>query len=94
MDIPDWLSFFPFPDWSDKALFCWMLYWFDKAFPVQPRESGIPWFIQLYFCQSVWKNVVLQWLANDQTFLWVTVTSYTIVECIYDQRWQDPGDFL
>ncbi len=24
MDIPDWLSFFPFPDWSGKALSCWM----------------------------------------------------------------------
>ncbi len=24
MDIPDWLNFFPFPDWSGKALSCWM----------------------------------------------------------------------
>ena len=24
MDIPDWLSFFPFPYWSGKALSCWM----------------------------------------------------------------------
>ncbi len=31
------------PDW---------LSFFDKAFPVQPHGSGIPWFIQLYFCQS------------------------------------------
>ncbi len=29
-----------------------MLHWFDKAFPVQTHESGIPSFIQLYFCQS------------------------------------------
>ena len=25
------------------------LHWCDKAFPVQPHESGIPWFIQLFF---------------------------------------------
>ncbi len=31
-----------------------MLRWFDKAFPVQPHEGGIPWFIQLYFCQTVY----------------------------------------
>ena len=30
----------------------------NKAFPVQPNESGIAWFIQLYFCQSAYWQYV------------------------------------
>ncbi len=30
-----------------------MLHWFDKAFPMLPHESGIPWFIQLFLSECV-----------------------------------------
>ncbi len=43
-----------------------MLHWFDKAFPVQPHESVIPWFIQLLFCQSVpfHRSNIWKWLIS------------------------------
>ena len=53
IDIPDWLRFFPFLGWSGNVLSSSVFYWFDEVFPVQPHERGIPWLIQLYFCQSV-----------------------------------------
>ncbi len=61
MEMPDWLSFFLFlidvarlypVEWSSVSPSS-MLRWFDKGFPVQPHESRIPRFNQLYFCQSV-----------------------------------------
>ncbi len=64
MDIPDWLSFFSF-SWLIRQGFILfphpmsMFHWYDKVFPVQPYERGIPWFIQLYLCQSV--NADILW---------------------------------
>ncbi len=43
MDIPDWLSFFPFLDWSGKALSCCSFLIIYASLICQGISSATPW---------------------------------------------------
>ncbi len=89
MDIPDWLSLFPFPDWSGRALSCWMKQCKDGSLNEPYIQPGIlvQWTSRfpIVYASLIWLGI-----SRATPWKWNSLVHSTLFlsECIFEPEKQ------